>query len=466
MFACEPCMTFASEFRDLCSLTPTRAFPKASVLLSNRRLMGDYEVIGCQSLPVDIIAQSHDCVATAYGGHQFGHYSRLGDGRAALFTEIITKGRHLDVQLKGSGRTAYSRPGTDGLATLSSVIREYIVSESMHGLGIPTTRGLAMVRTGEAIIRQGQSQCGGVLVRTAESFIRIGTFELVAREYPHLLAKLAQYSIKRHHLVLHPTSFHTELDQFVGAVADRHAQVVAKWMSVGFIHGVMNTDNASIGGLTIDYGPCAFMDEYKANMVFSKIDKQKRYAFKNQPNMAKWNIGILAKTFGSALTAQPEQFEEYFDSRYKQYYYGIMSTKLGLKTSIPFDHVRTLVDTFHEIMETYGLDFTNTFRELADKQAFTGDLGSMFRNWEVLWLMARDPDDVQRQKGMQSACPVYIPRNHLVQEAIDQTLKGDCHMMRVLLQTMERPYTRQTHAEYFTRLPTVEQRVTHTSCGT
>ncbi len=460
--------TFATEFPDLCARTDTVAFPNAQILILNRPLMKEYGVAHINN----ILSTPQKCVATAYGGHQFGHYSTLGDGRAALYTELVAEPskQHIDVCFKGSGRTAYSRPGTDGLATLSSVIREYIMSESMHGLGVPTTRALAAFKTGDTIMRQGEPQPGGVLIRTAESFIRFGTFELVARQHPHLLEKLLQYAEQRH--TMSGMGKQDVFYRYIFETIDRYAQLVARWMSIGFIHGVMNTDNVSIGGLTIDYGPCAFMDEYHRDRVFSKIDKEGRYAFSNQPAVAEWNVGMFAKACQALLTnskpVHPASARKYFATQYKRYYYGIMAEKLGLGESAHYDDVRRLTSKFHELMQANNLDFTNTFRELADQQTFAGNRrgGLLVKEWESQWKKVRDPNDESRQRRMQMACPVYIPRNHLVQEAIDQTLGGDCRMMRTLIDIMKYPYTRQKGAEYFTRLPTEEKRVKYTTCGT
>ncbi len=467
LYDAETRKTFATDFPDLCAQTTTNEFPNAQILMLNHVLMTGYGIARVNNA----LSIPQNCVATTYGGHQFGHYSTLGDGRAALYTELVAgpSKQHIDICFKGSGRTAYSRPGTDGLATLSSVIREYIMSESMHGLGVPTTRALAAFKTGDTILRQGKPQPGGVLIRTAESFIRFGTFELVSRQYPHLLEKLLHYAKQRHAM---PGMGKQIVFDYIFETIDRYARLVARWMSIGFIHGVMNTDNVSIGGLTIDYGPCAFMDEYNRNRVFSKIDTNGRYAFGNQPAMAEWNVGMFVEALQTSPTnskpVHPTSARKYFTVQYLRHYYGIMGRKFGIGEAAQYDDVRRLTSEFLDLMQANNLDFTNTFRELADRQTFTGNgqLASLFKEWESQWKKVREPNDKLRQRIMQAACPVYIPRNHLVQEAIDQTLEGDCRMMRKLLDLMKDPYTRQKGVEYFTQLPTEEKRVKFTTCGT
>lgn len=261
-------------------------------------------------------------------------------------------------------------------------------------------------------------------------------------------------------------------NNFMHEVTDLYARLVAKWMSVGFIHGVMNTDNASIGGLTIDYGPCAFMEEYVGSKVFSRIDNSGRYAFDKQPAMAKWNIGKLVESFlntsNSFSMFDADYFKKYFDNAFELHYYNIMREKFGLRGGVPDEKVKDLISRFYNIMEIYRLDFTNTFRTLADNQTFVGNshLGPKFQDWEILWLTTRDSDNQQRQKRMQLSCPVYVSRNHLVQQAIDQTLNGDYHMFRHMLQVLKAPYFRQEGAEYLTQPATDANRVTFTTCGT
>ena len=337
LFRARTSTTFADQFPRLCAITQTYAFPNVQILIQNDDLMQEYGISSLEGL----FKSAHTGVATAYGGHQFGHFAKLGDGRAALLAEIICESsgpdsntKHIDIASKGSGLTPYSRIGTDGLATLSSVIREYLVSEAMHGLGIPTTRALAAYSTNKPVSRNGPKP-GGILVRTAESFLRFGTFELVAREHPELLDDLIQYAADRHQIEFKEDYMY---DSFMLTITARYARLVVEWMSVGFIHGVMNTDNASICGLTIDYGPCAFMEEYVGSKVFSRIDKSGRYAFDKQPAMAKWNIGKLAeallKTPDVKLHFEPEHYVhhymDYFDKCFESYY-EIMREKFGVR---------------------------------------------------------------------------------------------------------------------------------------
>ena len=316
----------------------------------------------------NIIPEGAEPIAQAYAGHQFGGFNILGDGRAVLLGEQITPdGRRLDIQLKGSGRTPFSRRG-DGRAAMGPMLREYIISEAMHALGIPTTRSLAVVATGEPVIRETLLP-GAVLTRVAASHIRVGTFEYVAAQQNiPLLKELADYTIARHYADLdHPDNIYKA---FLKAMMERQATLLAQWQAVGFIHGVMNTDNMAISGETIDYGPCAFMDRYDPLTVFSSIDSHGRYAYGNQPQIAQWNIARFAEAILPLLHSDQEQAislaEEainQFPETFKRSYMSGMQTKLGLSHEEPEDEI--LISSLLNLMHEQRVDYTNTFRALS-----------------------------------------------------------------------------------------------------
>jgi uncharacterized protein YdiU (UPF0061 family) len=404
-------------------------------------------------------------VAQAYSGHQFGGFSpRLGDGRALLLGEVVDgHGRRRDVHLKGSGRTPFARGG-DGKAAVGPMLREYVMGEAMHALGIPTTRALAVVATGEAVARE-QLLPGAVLVRVAASHLRVGTFQYAAlQEDRDLLARLADYAIARHHpqaaTAAHP--YRALLD----AVVDAQAALVAQWMLVGFIHGVMNTDNMTISGETIDYGPCAFMDAYDPATVFSSIDEGGRYAFGNQPRIALWNLARFAEALLPLLdddtdvaVARATEGLETFAGRYERRWTAGMHAKLGLDTP-PDDEL--LVADLLALMQAHAVDWTSGFRALGaiargDATAadvhFGADPGA-FAAWAARW------NDAQirtlRGRGeiadaMDGVNPVYVPRNHMVEAALAAATEGDPAPFRALVAAVTDPYVarpgREAYAE-------------------
>lgn len=388
-------------------------------------------------------------IAQAYAGHQFGHFTMLGDGRAILLGEHRTpSGQLVDIQFKGAGQTPFSRRG-DGRAALGPMLREYVISEAMSALGIPTTRSLAVVTTGEPVYRTSELR-GAILTRVAASHIRVGTFEyLAARDDPSSLKALADYAIDRHYpdLVDAPYKY---LD-FFRAVVDRQASLIARWQLVGFIHGVMNTDNMAISGETIDYGPCAFMNVYRAGTVFSSIDHAGRYAYGNQPAIAKWNLARFAEALlplldpdeQKAIAAALEVLGG-FTTLFDQYWLEGMRRKLGLQTAEDDDAelIRSLLDW----MERYRSDFTNTFRDLSCETLPTSDRfrDPDFQAWHSRWQRRLEREgrlSTSTSALMQTINPVVIPRNHRVEEALSAVEdQGDLTVLRRLLAVLESPY--------------------------
>jgi uncharacterized protein YdiU (UPF0061 family) len=429
-------------------------------------------------------------VAQAYAGHQFGGYSpRLGDGRALLLGELVDdRGNRRDVHLKGSGRTPYSRGG-DGKAAVGPMLREYIIGEAMHTLGVPTTRALAVVATGEEIQRDTMLP-GAVLTRVAASHLRVGTFQYAAAsDDPTLLRRVADHALQRHH----PQTLRAANPYlaFFEAVLDAQASLVSRWMLVGFIHGVMNTDNTTISGETIDYGPCAFMDAYDPATVFSSIDHGGRYAFGNQPVIAQWNLARLAESLlplidpdTAAAVDAATQVLQSFTARYGAYRRAGMRAKLGL---IPFgsdgpsdDEVDSLGDDLLGLMHAYGVDHTACFRALSSAVADdVGDRGSMsarslfdqpaaFDAWLARWRAAlpptRRPQDVAA--SMDAVNPVYIPRNHIVEEVLQAATAGRLEPFDHLIDVLAQPFVERPGLErYASPAPTGTTRY-RTFCGT
>jgi uncharacterized protein YdiU (UPF0061 family) len=380
-------------------------------------------------------------IAQAYAGHQFGHFNMLGDGRAVLLGEHVTpKGERFDIQLKGSGPTRFSRRG-DGLAALGPMLREYVISEAMFALGIPTTRSLAVVSTGEQVARETLLP-GGVLTRVASSHIRVGTFQYAAAfEEGKNLRELADYTIRRHypHLVSEPEPYVALLK----AVIERQAALIVQWMQVGFIHGVMNTDNMTLSGETIDYGPCAFMDRFSLSTVFSSIDRQGRYAYGQQPGIAQWNLTRLAEALlplfsadeKEAISKAEEALSTYAEHLHRHWVKG-MREKLGLVNESEDDML--LFNSLLELMEKNQADYTNTFRALSkivipDEPLFRD---AQFLEWHGKWI-ARKPDF----ELMRSRNPAVIPRNHLVEEALAAAVeRNDYSVIQRLLEVLKNPF--------------------------
>ncbi len=421
-------------------------------------------------------------LAQAYAGHQFGGWvPQLGDGRAILLGEIVAPdGRRVDLQLKGSGPTPYSRRG-DGRAGLGPVLREYIVSEAMHALGVPTTRALAAVTTGEWVYREDKLP-GAVLTRVASSHIRVGTFQFfAARQDIDALKTLADHAIARHY----PDAAQADRPALalLEAVVARQAALIAQWMGLGFIHGVMNTDNCSVAGETIDYGPCAFMDAYHPETVFSSIDQFGRYAYGNQPQIAVWNLAQLATALLPLIdTAQDRAIElataavHRFADLYAERWVMIFRRKIGLAGEEPED--ADLVQALLSLMAQNGADFTRTFRALShltdapgrDEPAraeFTDP--TAFDAWAADWRvrLAREArPEADRQADMRLANPAFIPRNHCVEEAIAAAHQGDYAPFERLVTVLARPYDDQPEATDLQAAPQPDQVVRQTFCGT
>ena len=410
-----------------------------------------------------------DPIAQAYAGHQFGGFSpQLGDGRAHLLGEIVTPDdRRFDIQLKGSGRTPFSRGG-DGKAAIGPMLREYLVSEFMAATGVPTTRALAVVATGQEIWRETKLP-GAVLARVAASHLRVGTFQFfAARGEQDKVKELANHAIARHYPDLREAA--TPYLALLDAVIARQAALIASWMGLGFIHGVMNTDNMAISGETIDYGPCAFMDAYHPDTVFSSIDSFGRYAWSNQPNIAAWNLAQLAMCLIPLMGDEDAAIKAATDSvhRFKDVYEAEwlrrFGAKIGLSDPTPEDAGR--IERFLTLLAVGQADFTRSFRALADGDARveTGG-GADWDAWHADWQVriAREPDP---RTAMRAANPWVIPRNHRVEEAIAAAVAGDLAPFRRLHGALSGPFDEQPENRDLTLAPRPDQRVRATFCGT
>lgn len=413
-------------------------------------------------------------LSQVYAGHQFGGYSpQLGDGRALLLGELRdSSGRRRDVQLKGSGRTPFSRGG-DGKAALGPVLREYILSEAMHALGVPTTRALAAVTTGETVLRQEGDLAGAIFTRVAASHIRVGTFQyFYAQNNLDALRELADYTIARHYpdSVSNDDPYLALLRQVLRAQVD----LIVQWMSLGFIHGVMNTDNTAISGETIDYGPCAFMDDFHPQCVFSSIDRDGRYAWGNQPNIGLWNLSRFAETLVPLMDSPAEtaiekveavlaEFSERFDQQYM--------SRFQSKFALPEQGSDELVKSGLTLLANQQVDFTIFFRRLTqvatggdtrDLAALFSDQGA-FTEWFNQW---KQNADLTKLHEMQMANPIFIPRNHRVEQAIQAAYAGDFTAFHRLDDALRNPFAEQQEYADLEKPPRPEERVRETFCGT
>lgn len=439
---------------------------------------------GVEVLAGNRLAAGSDPIATVYAGHQFGGWNpQLGDGRAILLGEVVAAdGQRYDVQLKGSGPTPYSRMG-DGRSSLGPVLREYIVSEAMAALGVPTTRSLAAVTTGDSVVRETYLP-GAILTRVAKSHIRVGTFQYFAARDEALLKVLADHVIARHYPEAAAAS--NPYAALLGAVVERQAQLIAQWMSLGFIHGVMNTDNMLVSGETIDYGPCAFMDEFSNLKVFSSIDRQGRYAYGNQPGIGQWNLACLAQALmplladdedGQVAIAQDKVngYAEIFRDAYNQR----MAAKLGLTQAS--DESEALVADLLKLMSDYQLDFTLTFRALTERlRAELGEddghwiaslvvLPEAMEAWLQRWHEHRNHGQSLAESAqlMTAANPVFIPRNHQIELAIQEASRNqDFSRFHTLVELLAQPFQLSAEHVEFARAPDVAERVSRTFCGT
>lgn len=438
---------------------------------------------GVAELAGNQVPEGAEPIALAYAGHQFGNFvPQLGDGRAILLGEVVGRdGRRYDIQLKGSGETPFSRSG-DGRAALGPVLREYIVSEAMAALGIPTTRSLAAVTTGETVIRE-MALPGAVLTRVASSHVRIGTFEyFAARGDTEAVRLLADYVIDRHYP--HVASAANRYRALLASVIAREAELVARWLLVGFIHGVMNTDNVAVSGETIDYGPCAFLDAYEPAKVFSSIDHLGRYAYANQPQIMLWNLARFAETLLPLLGASEDEAVEHargvldtFGSRFRAVYHGGLVRKIGLSSEN--EHSLALAQDLLTRMAENQVDFTLGFRRLCDAALGSeadASLRTLFREpgsydeWATQWRaqLAGAPGSPETSAAaMRRENPAFIPRNHLVEQAITGAVRRqDFGAFEALLDTVTRPFDERPDLAQFAAPPLPEERVTQTFCGT
>lgn len=443
-----------------------------------RRLGLDVDDLTADILSGNRLADGTAPLAMAYAGHQFGSFNPgLGDGRAVLLGEIVAPdGNRFDLHLKGSGRTPYSRGG-DGKAVLGAVLREYVVSEAMAALGIPTTRALAIVTTGERVMRENPEP-GAVLARIAASHIRVGTFQyFYAKQDVKALKALLDYTITRHY----PEAAQAEVPALamLQSVMAKQAELAARWMAVGFIHGVMNTDNMTLSGETIDYGPCVYLDEYDPAKVFSSIDRQGRYAFANQPGIAHWNLAQLAQSLLPMISQDSEKaakigqetldsFPELFRAAHLKHF----AAKLGIAAPLAGD--KNLSDGFLLLMEEASADFTLSYR-LLRKGSETGDFTALetllasdkFDSWKTGWrarLAAEKPEDILNT--IQAANPIFIARNHRVEAAIKAANAGNLAPFEALVKVLQNPFTEQPEHTEYEDPPKPDEIVQATFCGT
>ncbi len=463
-----------------------QTFSSPQLLLWNQALtshlsMNDLPVYDEKSLAEIFSGQKllsgSEPIALAYAGHQFGHFNpQLGDGRAHLLGQFEDdKAQLWDLQLKGSGRSAFSRNG-DGLCTLSAAVREYIMSESMAALGIPTTRCLAVVKTGDKVFRQGPEE-GAVVTRVASSHLRVGTFEyFAARKNITMLKALVNFAIKRHYPQINPKDDDAVL-LLLSAVIEKQIALVVEWMRVGFIHGVMNTDNTLISGETIDYGPCAMMGIYDPNTVFSSIDRQGRYAFANQSSIAHWNMLRFAESLLPLLDDNnSEQMERLadivnqFDTQYHQAYEQMMAKKMGLAHCQSGD--QTLIADFLACLQAQKLDYTDSFIALSQavddthtQQQMRLLLGDVFDQWQQRLALETNDNKTIKQL-MQRNNPSFIARNEQVEHTLAACRAGDVEAVKSLLQSLRAPY-QQLSAKIILQAPdgSFDQHY-HTFCGT
>lgn len=450
-------------------------FAKPELILFNKDLANELGIEFSQATDDELaqvfsgqkILEGSEPLAQAYAGFQFGHaVPQLGDGRAHLLGEA----NGFDIQLKGSGQTRFSRRG-DGRSALGPVVREYIVSEAMHNLGVPTTRALAAVRTGESVQRQFGPEPGGIFTRVATSHLRVGSFQyFLFQEDLQGLETLFHYTIQRHYPELETLSSISEkCIGFLKAVAIRQSDLIAKWTGLGFIHGVMNTDNSSVAGITIDYGPCAFQDEFEMNKVFSSIDQRGRYSYWNQVPIGQWNLLRLADCLLPLMGDKPQksadlimqEIQPDLDS-FVQKRWVELSKKLGIQDYKETDQV--LVQSFLDLMESQKLDFTLSFRNLPrlyeGESRFYGEgpkLEKFVQDWK---LRVSSVDQLDKTN------PLYIPRNHLVQNAITESEKGNDEEFIKLVQVLKEPFIKRPGLELYEQPTGDKERVTETFCGT
>ncbi len=426
----------------------------------------------------NILPQGSECIAQAYAGHQFGYFTVLGDGRAVLLGEHVNKENNkFDIQLKGSGKTPYSRNG-DGRAALGPMLREYLISEAMYGLNIPTTRALAVVKTGEKVFREKEMD-GAILTRIASSHIRIGTFQYAAMQNKRdILEKLLKYTIKRHHPEILENKGKNKAIQIIEKLIEKQISLVVNWMRVGFIHGVLNTDNVSLAGETIDYGPCSYMDYYDPKTVFSSIDHQGRYSFNNQEIITHWNISRFAETLIPLINNDEEKaikigskIIDSFGDKFKSQWLKMMKNKLGLINDIPNDE--KLIFKFLNWMENNRVDYTNTFLYLMNSQNNNDahykskDFQNIYAEWKNR-IEKNKCSEKEVIKIMASNNPYYIPRNHIVEKSLyEATINNNMKEFNSLIQLYKNPYKKLENNENYQQPSSFEfTKKYKTFCGT
>ena len=427
-----------------------------------------------QILSGNILPKGSSSIAQAYAGHQFGQFTMLGDGRAVLIGEHLTKNNErFDIQFKGSGRTPFSRSG-DGRAVLGPMLREYLISEAMHSLKIPTTRSLAVVKTGEDVVREQISK-GAILTRVALGHVRVGTFQYIAaKQNVNDLEILTNYTIEKYYPNI-KSSKNKALD-LLNVLIEKQTQLVINWMRVGFIHGVMNTDNMSISGETIDYGPCAFMDSYNPKTVFSSIDQLGRYAYDNQPKITKWNltrfaeclIPLISKNEDEAIKLATEALDK-FEKIYETKWLNMMRDKLGLYGEDNDD--KSLIMELLDWMEKNKVDYTNTFIFLTSKTIKNSETynNADFDLWKIKWVKRLTVFGNSHDKSMELmnfSNPMVIPRNHKVEEALTLASNGDLTLFNKLIKILKNPYLVNNHdLEFMSPAPHSDKKY-QTFCGT
>lgn len=444
----------------------------ADELALNYHAYSDVDI--ARLLSGNLIADGAYPIAQAYAGHQFGYFTMLGDGRAILLGEHIgPDNRRYDIQFKGSGRTKYSRGG-DGKASLGPMLREYIISEAMHHLNIPSTRSLAVVETGERVIRERPLK-GAILTRIASSHIRVGTFQYIASYgKEEELKELADYTINRH--FKSPDKAKNPYIYLLEEVIKKQASLISKWQLVGFVHGVMNTDNMAINGETIDYGPCAFMDVYNPDTVFSSIDHYGRYAYNKQSEIALWNLSRFSETLLPLIDKDLDKAVEIakgklmeFPKLYRRGWLEGMRKKLGLMDEDENDI--NLIDELLNLMKKYKADYSNTFLALTFDKKYDLELidSNEFKNWHQKWKTRLDREKTSEEdilNLMKANNPSIIPRNHLVEQALNKAIDGDYTPFKDLLSVLSKPYEHNKEQEKYQKLSNDEDRPFVTYCGT
>jgi uncharacterized protein YdiU (UPF0061 family) len=420
------------------------------------------------------LPEGSETIAQAYAGHQFGHFTMLGDGRAVMLGEHLDKeNKRFDIQFKGSGRTSFSRSG-DGRAVLGPMLREYIISEAMHALNIPTTRSLAVVSTGEEVVRE-QMLPGAILTRVASSHIRVGTFQYIAAtQNVDDLKTLFNYTIDRHYPEIKDSK--TKALDLLNLLMQKQCELVINWMRVGFIHGVMNTDNMTVSGETIDYGPCAFMDHYHPQTVFSSIDQNGRYSYNNQPRITKWNLARFAECIiplidqdeQKAISIATETINN-FEKLYEEKWLNMMRDKLGLFGEDKDD--KHLIFELLTWMENNKADFTNTFCKLMDIQSIKDPIyqNQEYLNWTAKWKKRLEKNNTGKEKYlelMRSVNPIFIPRNHKVEEALKDASENKLETLNQLLEVIKYPYKDNGMLVDYQRPMSNENGNYKTFCGT